>query len=313
MGAAVSSSIVVNTVNSLTSIVNSTVSKTTQSVQTQCTGFNEFRGIVGSVPVSITNGNIQLALCNPQPSISSFIVSQTSQNSCSIQGGITNEVSQTINNELSNEIKDWLSSEAKANNGFLGFGISIAESEGINQTDLSNKIANTLTNNLVQNCNAAVLSSNDGTIYFCGTAPNGIIITQNALNTNLTSCIINNVVTAIGNDQVLNDIVQRALSKANATNEGVGSLFSWLKWVILAAVIIAVIVIIAVLIYFITSGKKAKTPEESGGIVEEKKKILMKCADELKDKLEGKTIYEKSKLIKECALKNEEKKEVLEK
>src|SRR6266496_2896565 len=146
MGLSASNTYVQNTINSLTSVVNTTVSNTTQDIQTTCTGFNEFQGTIGSVPTEIDpDGKITLTLCVPPPQISSFTLTQVSQGSCSIQGGLTNDVTQNINNELVNNIDQWLQANAKANNGFLGFGIAIANSEGFSSVDISTRIANALT------------------------------------------------------------------------------------------------------------------------------------------------------------------------
>jgi hypothetical protein len=307
MGASASTSIAVNAINSLTSVINSTVSNSTQSILTNCEGFNEFKADIGSVPTDIKpDGEIVLEQCVPLPTVNNVIINQNALSTCSLEGGLTNTVIQNINTNLANEIEQWLTAEAKANNGFLGFGISIANSEGINETELSTKIANTVTSNLSQNCNASVLSTNTGTVYFCGGNDGGtnIVVTQNAVNTNLTSCMVNNTVKSIGNDQVLNSIVQKAIVKAEAKNEGIGSLFTWVKWLILAAVVIAVVVIIGILIYFISSGGKGKKPEE---VATEGRKILEECATELRGEIEGKSILEKRKLVEECVLKKRER------
>jgi hypothetical protein len=258
MGLSASNSFVKNTVNSLTSVVSTSVNNVTQNIQTQCTGINTFTGVFGSIPTEIDpDGTIKLTPC--PTNARNVTINQISQNSCGLQGGLTATTTQNITNELATNINQWLTSQATANNGFIGFGISIASAEGINQVDLSNQIASAVTSNLVQNCSASVNASNSGNVYFCGDYPNGIAITQSAVNSNLTSCTVNSVVTNIGNNQVLNDIVQKAAAKASATNEGI---FSGLKWLIIPVIIVAVLIFIGVILYFVFGSKSSSPPKE---------------------------------------------------
>ncbi len=262
MGLAISSSSVKNTINSLTSVVNTTTSNVIQNADTTCDAVNTFTGFFGIFPSSISpDGTVTTAVCTPPATVEGggVNITQNANNTCSLKEGLTQEINDQITNELSTNINQWLKSNATANNGFLGFGISIAESQGINDVQLSNMIANTLTSNLDQTCKTVLNASNVGKVYFCGDYPDGINIIQNAVNSNLTSCIINNTITAITNNEVLNDIVQKAAVEANASNEGIGSLFGWLKWLILAGVILAALIIIGVLLYFIF-GSKGSTP-----------------------------------------------------
>jgi uncharacterized membrane protein len=305
MGAAVSSSIAVNTISSLTTVVNSVVSNSTQSIITNCENVNEFQSFIGQYPTDIKpDGEIILTQCSPPPNVNTVRITQNAINTCTTQGGLTSEVVQNVNNNLSNEIDQWLQANASANNGFLGFGISIAQSEGINRSELATRIANTVTSNLSQTCNSSVLSTNDGRVYFCGgNEGSDIIVTQNAVNTNLTSCMVDNIVKGIASNTVLNDIAQRAIVQAEAKNEGLGSLFGWVKWLIIAAVIIAVVIIIGIIIYFITSSGKGKKPEEK---MSDGRKILEECEKDLRGEIEGKSFLEKKKLVEKCVLKKRE-------
>jgi len=291
MGLAASNSFVKNTVNSLTEVTNSTVSDVTQNLETNCNAVNTFEGFFGIYPTSTSpNGQINTAQCNPQAVTggSGVNITQNANNTCSLTGDLTQEINDQITNKLSSNINQWLKSNASANNGFLGFGISIAASEGINDVELSNMISNTLTTNLKQTCSSVLDASNKGKVYFCGDYPNGINIIQNAVNSNLTSCIINNTVIAVTKNEVLNDIVQKAAAQANASNEGVGSLFSWVKWLILAGVILAALIIVGVLLYFIFGSKGGGNKVPIGETIAGKKEKIRDLKRAYLEKEEGK-------------------------
>ena len=288
MGLAVSDSNVSNTISSLTTVVNSTVSNTTQSVQETCNSSNTFTGIFGSVPISISPGNITLKDCSQYTNVNGLSINQTASNTCSLTGGLTTTLTQQINNNLQTNIEQWLKTEASANNGFLGFGTAIAIANGSNVAQLSQQIANSLTSNVSQVCNASLNSANTGTIYVCGSYPNGIVVTQSSVNVNLTSCMLQNMITNIENNSVLNDIVQKAAAKADAKNTGIDGI---IKWIILAVVIVVVLVIIGVLLYFIFGNKS--TPKPQGESKEQEKEMLER---EIMEKKEGKTLNSKTSL-----------------
>ena len=256
MGLAISNSFVENTVNSLTSVLNTTVSDVTQDLQTNCTSKNTFTGVFGAV-LYTTNGETKALNC--PISASSLEINQNAQNTCSIKGGLTSDLTVKITNNLNTNVNQWLDQQVKAGNGFVSAGVAIALSEGINTADLSTKISNALTSNLSQACSAVLDSGNEGIVYVCGSYPNGIVITQSALNINLTSCMIKNLITNVTDDTVLNGIVQKAKAKVTAENEGLGSL---LKWLIIAGIVLGVIIIVAVLMFFIFGSKGSGKPAD---------------------------------------------------
>ena len=318
MGIAVSSAIVQNTITSLTQVVNSTVSNSLQGVATSCSAQNILNLRIGSYASMVTsNGTTTYSQCIPVPVVSQGLtVDQFGQNTCSISATDITTVTQNISNNISNDINNWLSANAASNEGFLGIGISIANSQNINQVDLSNMIANAVTSNLSQTCSAILTASNDAQIQLCGNYPNGIKINQSVIQTNLTTCIINNIVSNVANNSVLNNIVTKAAAQASATNSGVSSLFSWLKWVLIAIVIGVVLIVIGVILYFIF-GSKSTPPVNP---LDEKKKEAMSLEHEITEKKligenkasnltdknvgEGETCTELLKELKTCISEN---------
>jgi len=257
MGVNVSNTNAQNTITSFTEIVNSTVSDVTQNIQTSCGAFNQFNLVTGAYPTGYdaTGNKVTSTAACPFNSEGQVIIDQSSINSCGLTGGLTDTVTQDINTALTNNINQWLSQEATANGGLLGIGVSIASSQGIDQTSLSQMIANTVTSNLTQNCSATVEASNIGTVWLCGNYAQGYVVKQSAVNSNLTSCTVNNAVQNIGNDTVINSIFQQASQEANAST---GITFNWLTYLIIGIVIIGVLLVLGAIIIGITYFAKSE-------------------------------------------------------
>lgn len=262
MGLALSNNYVSNTVNSLSQIISDTVNTVTQTVSTQCNASNVFKLQAGTYATSVNTqtGQTTFAQCTIAPGSFDINITQTASNSCNLTAGLTNDLSVQLNQTLANNINNWLSANAKANNGFLGFGISIANNIGINQTNLSQKIANDVTNNITQVCTSILDASNFGYIQVCGNY--NVNAVQSAVNTNLTTCLINNLVNNIQSDNVLNNIVQQAAASANANNSGL-DLSGIIKWILIIGGIIIALIIIGVLLWLIFGSKG--TPEQKAG------------------------------------------------
>lgn len=301
MGLNASNQFTENTLNSLSSVVNSTTNQVLQDIETECNVTNTFEGFYGIYPTKFTDTEQDFAPC--PTTVSSVNVSQYADATCSIKGGLTSEINEKLTTTLTDNINNWITQNAKQNNGWLSIGINIAAEENINQTQISSRISNNISSNLSQKCETFLAASNQAKLYFCGNYPDGIVIAQKGVASSLTNCMLQGIITAITNDSVLNDIVNKTSQQVSQTNEGLGSL---LKWIIIAAIVIAVVVIIGILIYFISSGGKGKKPEE---VESEGKKILEECVTELRGEIEGKSILEKKKLVEECVMKKRERSE----
>ena len=285
MGANLSNEFTSNTLSSLTQVVNSTVSNVVQNASTSCAATNAFEGFYGIYPVRVTATEIDTLPCTAPTNIQSLTITQNAANTCNLTGGITSDIQDQITNQLSSNINSWISQTATQNNGWLGIGINIAASESYTQAQISSLVANTLTVNISQTCSSILDASNQAKVYVCGNYPNGIVVVQNAVSTNLTSCIINNAVTAIMSNTVLNNIVTKTTQQVSQTNEGI---FSGLKWIIIAAVIIAVLIIIGVILYFVFGGSKAPAPTNAQNAKEREKRMLERELIEKRERAEGK-------------------------
>ena len=286
MGANLSNQNTSNTLSSFNSLINQTVSSVLQNSQTNCSSSNTFRGLFGSYPTNVNTqtGDIQIAECGG--TFNSVVINQIAQGTCNLTAGITSDVQANITNQLSTNINQWLTQNATQNNNWLALFVLNASNEGItNTTDLSNQIANTISSNISQTCSAFVAASNLGAVSYCGNYPNGIVVNQSAISQNLTSCIVNNTVTLIARNQVLNDIVTKTSQQTAQTNEGLSTIA---RYIIIAVVAVVILIIIGVILYFVFGGSKAPAPTNAMDAKEREKRMLERELIEKRERQEGK-------------------------
>lgn len=287
MGANLSNQNTSNTLRDFNSVVNSTVTNVIQNVSTTCTGVNSFQGFFGSYPTRFENGQVVASeQCGAQTNISSLDVSQTATDSCSLSGTSIDAVQETLNTTLSNNIQTWIGQQTTQNNGWIPLFVANMQNEGITTiTDISNRVANRITANVSQTCSAILDASNQGQVWVCGSYPQGVLIVQNALTTNLTTCLINNTVTAITNDQILNSAVTKTSQQTAQTNEGLSTIA---RYIIIAVVAVVVLIIIGVILYFVFGGSKAPAPTNAQTAKEREKMMLERELIEKRERQEGK-------------------------
>jgi hypothetical protein len=254
MGIALSNTFVQQTVNDITQIVNNTVNSVTQTAATNCTGVANLNLRIGTYASSVNSqtGEIQYSQCAIVPEQGTINISQFVSNSCNLTGGIENTLNNQFQNQLKNNIQQYLDNNVKSTNGFLAAGIAIAAQENITTADIATDITNTLTNNLNNTCNAILTASANGEIQICGNY--NLNFNQKAVNTNLTTCMVNNLINNISSNQQLDDIVQKAITNTGAGNTGF-DLAGIFKWIIIAVVVIIVLVGIGFLLFFIFGNK----------------------------------------------------------
>jgi hypothetical protein len=285
MGANLSNQYTQNVLNDFNSVVNSTVTNVIQNVSTTCTDVNSFQGIFGSYPTQFVNGQVTATAICPT-NIKQLTISQNASNTCTLSGTSINSVQETLNTTLSNNIQTWIGQQTTQNNGWVPLFVINASNAGIsNTTTLSNKIANDITANISQTCSAILGASNQGIVSVCGNYPDGVLVVQNALSTNLTTCLINNTVTAITNDSVLNAVVTKTSQQTAQTNEGLSTIA---KYIIIAVVAVVVLIIIGVILYFVFGGSKAPAPMNEMNAKEREKRMLEREVIEKREKMEGK-------------------------
>ena len=287
MGANLSNQNTSNTLADFNSVVNSTVSSVIQNVSTVCTDSNFFTGVFGTYPTRFENGQVTAtASCAAETNISQLDVTQTASNSCSLSGTSISDIQETLNTTLSNNIQQWLGQQTTQNNGWIPLFVANVQNEGIsNTTELSNRVANRITANVSQTCSAILDASNQGLIFVCGNYPQGVLVVQNALSTNLTTCLINNTVTAITNDQILNSAVTKTSQQTAQTNEGLSTIA---RYIIIAVVAVVILIIIGVILYFVFGGSKAPAPTNALDAKEREKRMLERELIEKRERQEGK-------------------------
>ena len=287
MGANLSNENTQNTLNDFNSVVNSTVSSVIQNASTTCTAVNSFQGFFGVSPTRFENGQVvATASCAAETNISQLDVSQTASNSCSLSATSISTIQEDLNTTLSNNIQTWIGQQTTQNNGWIPIFVANMQNEGIsNTTDISNRVANRITANVSQTCSAILDASNQGLIFVCGSYPQGVLVTQNALSTNLTTCLINNTVTAITNDSILNSAVTKTSQQTAQTNEGLSTIA---KYIIIAVVAVVILVIIGVILYFVFGGSKTPPPRNVESAKEREKMMLERELIEKRERAEGK-------------------------
>ena len=285
MGANLSNQNTSNVLNSFNEVVNSTVTSVIQNVSTVCTDVNSFDGFFGIIPTRFENGQVvETAIC--PTNINQVTISQNASNTCTLSGTTINDIQETLNTTLSNNIQTWIGQQQTQNNGWIPlFEINMANSGITNRTDLSNRIANDITSNVEQTCSAILAASNQGQVYVCGNYPQGFVVVQNALSTNLTTCLINNTVTAITNDKIVNDAVTKTSQQTAQTNEGLSTIA---RYIIIAVVAVVILVIIGVVLYFVFGGSKSPPPRNLESAKEREKMMLERELIEKRERAEGK-------------------------
>lgn len=291
MGINISNQNVQDTINSLTKIVNNTSNSVFQSSSVGCASGVNLSVNVGVYPVisgTGVNQTISYPPCVPQTVIDGdIIVSQFASGSCSLTGGITNTLNASYTANLKQNIQDWIEQQVQQRNGFIAAAIDIANTQKITTENISQMIANDVSNNISQKCDAFVQASTSGTINICALVKKDIIVNQSAIATNITTCLTNNIVTAITNDTVITDIINKTVQKTKQDNQGLGDLA---RYFIIGAVVIVVIGIIAAALFYIF-GNKGSTPA-----VDPEKLKLSKIREitALKENIAKKTIMKRT-------------------
>lgn len=163
-----------------------------------------------------------------------------------------------IKNQLSNVIDQVAETNQKAVAEFLSLSANAQVSIQDLATSIKNDIENKITNESTTSCTAYADNLQEGKFTFLGkfTCPEGtgITLTQNIVNDQLSECISQVFYTAIADNTIVNDVVQKSKSSQDATTIGpIGALLGGLGGLV-------GIVIIIVIGYFIYKQFSGKTP-----------------------------------------------------
>ncbi len=256
MGANISNQVVQQSIDSLTEVVNNTSNSVFQSVKQECVSDLKLTLNLGLYPVitgSGANQTITYQTCVPSPNVEgNATLNQFASGTCTLNGGISNTLEANYSAQLKQNIKSWIDQQQQQRNGFIAVAINIANTVNITNEQLTTRITNSITNQISQKCDAYVQSSAQGLINICANIGKDLTINQSAISTNITTCVTNNIVTAISNDSVLVDIVNKAVQQTSQDNEGFGDLA---RYLIIGGVILGVLIVIGVVLYLIF-GKK---------------------------------------------------------
>jgi len=270
-----------NTLNDFTSVVNTAVEKAKNVVQSTCTAKNNLTVLAGQFynpdgPPTGCPNNIQ----------GNVNITQLADADCNVTGQFKNDFQNSITNNVKTDIEQWIKTQINSNQGWLAIAFDGQFSENENAETVATTLSNGLTSDITNICSAQLEASNNAVVTICGNYRKDFNFQQSAFVTNVTSCIANNTVSFIANNTVLNNMAQHADTTLASSQEGVGSLFSWLRWVIIGGVIIAALIIIGVLLYFIF-GSKGGSSAPAGESIAAKQERLMRLKREFLERKEG--------------------------
>jgi hypothetical protein len=284
MGFNIQSVSTTNTLNDFNSTINSAIFNVVNNASVSCSAGTFLDLKVGSFLVSDINGNKTFAIC---PTTAQGIdVSQFSNQTCSLTQQATNNLQQDATNSVNSAIKSWINNNLSNNQGWLAIATSVATTNNQNVDDIVNKLTNTLTADITNKCSSFLQGSESGIISICGDFGNkGITVNQSVIQTNLTSCITKNTISAIQSNTVVNNIAQQVDNKLANTQEGLSTIA---KYIIIAVVAVVVLIIIGVILYFVFGGSKAAAPNNEMNAKEREKRMLEREVIEKREKMEGK-------------------------
>lgn len=237
-----------STVKNMIDITNSTINSTVNSSSTS----NEAKSVNRQTFDVLFGPNSDIKGCT-LTALSNITSNQTLKTSSAYQ------TETAIKNQLSNVIDQVAETNQKAVAEFLSLSGNAQLSTQDLATSIKNDIQNKITNENVTSCTAYVDNLQDGKFTFLGkfTCPEGgtgITLTQNIVNDQLSECISQVFFSAIADNSIVNDVVQKAKTSQDARTIGpIGALLGGLGGLV-------GIVIIIVIGYFIYKQFSGKTP-----------------------------------------------------
>ena len=262
MGFNIQSSDTSETLNDFTSVVNSSVEKAKNSVQTTCTAANNLVALVGSIPVfqnGVPTGTPIVCATNIEGSVN---INQLADANCNLTGDFTTTFQNNLTTNVQNDVQQWIQQNLQSNQGWLAIAFDGQFSESQTAASVATTISNSLVADITNTCSAQLEASNNGLVSICGNYKRDFNFNQSAFVTNVTSCIANNTVSFISGNTVLNNMAQHADTTLSSSQEGLSTIF---KWLIVGAIAIVVLIIIAVLMFFIFGSKGGSTPQTDLG------------------------------------------------
>lgn len=294
MGFSIQSAVTQQTLNDFTSIVNQSVESVINSSSQTCNAVQELDINIGQPFVQ--DGILVACEANFDGSVN---ISQTNKQQCQLTQNAINNLSANINTTLQKNLQQWIQTGLDSKQGF--FPAAFSAQLAVNQTSASiaTRISNGLTANIQNTCKSFYNSSQSAKFNICGNFKKDFNFDQNINQMNLTSCLSQNTVSFISNDNVLENMAQTADTKLSSDQEG---LTGWIKWLIIGAVILGVVIIIGIILYLLFGGSKnAVKPEQLSVLVNPELRV---CAIRAKEQLEreGRPITPRSErfLVERC-------------
>ena len=299
MGFNIQSADTQQTINDFSSVVNTAVEKAKNEASLVCNAANNLTVDLGSIPNP--NGDPIQCQVNIDGNVT---INQLAQANCNLSGEFTTKFQNAMTTNVKTDVEQWINANLKSNQGWLAIAFSAQAAVNQNAETVATTISNGLTADITNTCSSQLEASNNAIVSICGNYRKDFNFQQSAFVTNVTSCIANNTVSFISNNTVLNDMSQHADSTLSSSNEGIGSLFGWIKWLILAGVILAALIIVGVLLYFIF-GSKTGAPNAQALLQnkEQRKKLLEMALKKKEGKVGSTSKFKNLEKLREAEVK----------
>ena len=286
MGLAVEASQTQQTIADYTNVVNSVVQNAVNQSAATTAAFNQLDINLGEPPCLIGAtivGNVN--------------INQTTNVTSNLSAVNTNSFSTNIRNNLQTQTENWINNNLQANQGWLAFAVGVATANNVSVTQIANDLANSVSDDVLNQCRSEIDEGNRGVVQFCGYIGGDFNVTQSAAVTNITSCINNNVFRTVLNNQVIDNIIQQTNNKFLISQQGI---WGFLRWIVLIVVAIGIIAVIGLLLYFAFGGSsKPKVARPEG----EAEKLCILETEEQGARLPA---AEKKALFQRCVIRKEE-------
>lgn len=232
-------------------VVNSIVNDAINQANLSCTADEEFNLSTGIIPASqgfpaepcpfgFTNGTI--------------IVGQQSTLSCSLRNQNITSISNTIKNNVATQTEQWIKMNFNSFQGWLAFAFNTQEGRSTTISKVSNDIANSVSNNILNQCGAELNSRSVQSIALCGYYTNDTLdFSQNTTIISLTSCLNKNIINDIVSNTVVNEMVQQTDAYFKSQEEGpLSGAENIIRIIVIIAAILVGLLIIGGIIYAVT-------------------------------------------------------------
>lgn len=237
------------TLSSLTEVMNSVMQNSYNDAIARCTSQN-----VLSIETCPETVFIRGSIGGNQKAVSK----------CQQFANIENEVNANFNSVVVSTITDFINTDLRNEQGFFSTALSIATSEVDTVAKIVNRIINTFQQDVRNTCSVEVSAFNQSIIRLCGYYEDtNVGGTQDALSLALSSCVMRNMLDAVTNDSVLNNLIVETDTLLASRQQGFGGVLMWIA--IIGGIVLLLLIIGLVIWFFLSQGSGGSTTQIYAG------------------------------------------------